>query len=267
MIAHERPARLTVVPLKPTRLISAAAIAFGCYLVFLLLKILPFTSGTWLARVLADSQSINLGSYIAFAIAITILLDRSAVVTTQNAALDSDLLSDDDQLLILPQDALALRQRLRQLESAESRTIPIQLLDAGLQRARISWSAADVGEAIKTRAETIQGQIDSEYSLVRYLAWAIPSIGFIGTVFGLGSAIGAMRVVEGIEESSEQRMQLAIGYLFTAFDTTLVALILSIVVMFMFHRVQAREDSLLVTSLDWCMRRFVLHMHVPQEND
>lgn len=240
---------------------TAATLAF--YLVFavILLKNVPIVKDTWLARVLADEQHINLGSYLAFSIAMTFLVTRYFVIRLQNKWLADSALLSSEHHVVLPNDAIELRQRLREMKSKDSRAIPVQLLDAALQQSRVAWSPSAVSEAIKTRADSIHGQVDSEYGMIKYLIWAIPSIGFVGTVFGLGAAIGAMRVIPGQETSQQEQMQNAITNLFTAFDTTLIALVLSIVLMFVFHFVQSREDSFVVTSVDWCIRGFALRMH------
>jgi hypothetical protein len=53
---------------------------------------------------------------------------------------------------------------------------------AALHRFHASNSIQDAANAVKERAELAGDQLDSSLSLVRYIAWAIPAIGFIGTV-------------------------------------------------------------------------------------
>ena len=211
--------------------------------------------GYWHGRVM--SSPINLFSFMAFGMAITLLFRRSRQIRREEKSLDSDLLGPDDESLILPDDALEIRKRLKQMDETTRRCVVFRLLGAGLQRARANWSAEDCGEAIKTQAQLIQGQIEAGYSMIRYFAWAIPSIGFIGTVLGIGWAMSAMQGTKGVD-----KMSAAAGELSMAFDTTFVALALSLILMFILHRVQAADDGFLVRSTDWCMRRFVFRMHI-----
>lgn len=243
-------------------IVGTTTVYFG--FAVLLLKNIPYTRGSWIARVLADDQHVNLGSYIAFSIALVLLLNRYWVIRSQFHWIDSDRLLPREHRLVLREDGLELRRQLKDILPIQHRAIPIQLLDAGLQQSRVAWSPSTVSDAIKTRTETIQGQVDAEYGIIKYMIWAIPSIGFCGTVYGLGAAIGSMRDIPGMEISDDQKMQNAIGSLFTAFDTTLIALLLSLVLMFVYHVVQAREDSFIVNSMDWCIRRFALRMHDSQ---
>ena len=65
---------------------------------------------------------------------------------------------------------------------------------------------------------------------MNYLAWAIPAIGFVGTVRGLGGAFGVAGADASRPFTAQAKDQLKI-----AFDCTLVALLLSLVLMYFLH--------------------------------
>ncbi len=69
-------------------------------------------------------------------------------------------------------------------------------------------------------------EIDLRYSLVRYIIWVIPALGFIGTVIGISLALAYAGAVDLQDPNllAELTKQLAV-----AFDTTLLALVLSAV--------------------------------------
>jgi biopolymer transport protein ExbB/TolQ len=74
--------------------------------------------------------------------------------------------------------------------------------------------------------------------MIRYIAWAIPSVGFIGTVRGIGEALGqAHRAVDGDIAGVTQSLG-------TAFNSTFVALLISIVIMFLLHQLQSLQERL-----------------------
>lgn len=263
----------------------------------------------WLGRVL--SSLVNLFSLSAFFVAMLMLKDRRAEIRKQDTAFSFDLLDDDDDAILLPDDALRLRNRIRRLSPEQQSLTLIRLLWSGLQRARANWSADDAAAAVKNQAEIAAGESESGYAILKYLVWAIPSIGFIGTVMGISSALyafgegyskpavisvsgtaasedvadaeDASRVsaesvdsmpatgdssnrVESLQKktATEDAIRLATAHLHKAFDTTFVALILSVIAMFFLHSVQGADDAFLVTSMDWCMQRFVLRMHTPK---
>jgi biopolymer transport protein ExbB/TolQ len=71
---------------------------------------------------------------------------------------------------------------------------------------------------VREQCDIEADKLDSELSMVRYISWAIPSIGFIGTVRGIGDALGqAYKAVEG--DISGVTVSLGV-----AFNSTFVAL-------------------------------------------
>ncbi|HEX8903269.1 MAG TPA: MotA/TolQ/ExbB proton channel family protein [Longimicrobiaceae bacterium] len=92
-------------------------------------------------------------------------------------------------------------------------------------------AAAQVAEDDTAQAEAA---VDAGYSVPRVLVWAIPLFGFIGTVVGISAAVagfsGFLQTAEEIEQIKQGIGGVTTG-LAVAFDTTLLALALSVVVM------------------------------------
>lgn len=232
--------------------------ALGCGF-WLLAPHLQSLWGATMSRVLRDYETCF--SLMAFGIAMALLVRRGREVRRQVAAtamLDK-YLGDDPDTQIHRSDAQSLWLNVRERPSAAQGAIVLRLLETGLQRARGNWSAEDAGAAIMTESNLIGGQIEANYSLIGYCASAIPSLGFIGTVRGIGTAIGRFR---GDDAASQIRQ--AAGDLFTAFDTTLVALVLGLILTYAIHRVQSRDDLMLVNSVEACMQRLVYRMSIPR---
>ena len=92
--------------------------------------------------------------------------------------------------------------------------------------------------------------------MIRYIAWAIPSIGFIGTVRGIGSALGqAHRAVEG--DISGVTASLGV-----AFNSTFIALVISILVMFLMYQLQLHQERLVIDSQQYSERNLMAHLRV-----
>ena len=119
-----------------------------------------------------------------------------------------------------------------------------------LDRALALWlGSRDVGRvAAWAQAESARDASASEstYALSRVLMWAIPILGFIGTVQGLGLAISGFGVLGG--SVGMEAIKGAIGQVTSglgiAFDTTLLALVLTTLLMFPLTSVQRREENL-----------------------
>lgn len=251
-------------PVRTSGSLLSAALAGGAvgaivYVVAAGALTAAFGPGTFAGRVL--SSWINLLTLAAFGAAVGQLLVRRASIAAEMSHFGVELLGGEPDTLLLPEDVQSARKQLNQLPAEGRASLPVRLLAAGLQRAKANWSSIDVAAAIKQQAELVQDATAAAYANVRYLAWAIPTIGFIGTVLGIGQAMGAIGA-ELNEATGVSPLQMAATHLHTAFDTTFVALVLSLVVMFLLHRVEADDDQLLVRATDWSMQRLPLRMHV-----
>ena len=91
-------------------------------------------------------------------------------------------------------------------------------------------SAADTPEQQERVVGLMWQSNESFYSLPQYLNWAIPILGFIGTVLGISLAAESISgVISASQGALSDSLAQAIAPLGIAFDTTLVALSLSVV--------------------------------------
>ena len=177
-------------------------------------------------------------------------------ILEEQTLLDQRLIDVPDGTSLLPEDA---REYSRPLEALDEHTqdflLPRTLL-AALQRFATTASIPAVSSTIKEQCDSESDRLDSELSMVRYIAWAIPSIGFIGTVRGIGDALGqAYEAVEG--DISGVTASLGV-----AFNSTFVALVLSIVIMFCLHQLQLSQERLVLGSQRYCDKRLMRHLAV-----
>ena len=107
-----------------------------------------------------------------------------------------------------------------------------------------SGTTKGVEEELKYQAELDLDQQQQRYSLVRILIWATPMLGFLGTVLGISQALGGINVGEG--GNFQTMMDGLRGSLYIAFDTTALALTLSMLLMFCQFLVDRFESQLLI---------------------
>ena len=123
-----------------------------------------------------------------------------------------------------------------------------------LHRFGSTGSIQDVSTAVHTLCESESERLESELSMVRYIAWAIPSIGFIGTVRGIGEALAqAHRAMSGDIAGVTQSLGVA-------FNSTLIALMLSIFLMFALHQLQLHQERLVFDTESYCDRHLISHL-------
>ena len=90
---------------------------------------------------------------------------------------------------------------------------------------------------VSEQARLNLAKAESGQAIIRFLTWSLPSIGFIGTILGIANALSMAN-----EASTSDGLEKITNALYLAFDTTLLALALSIVVMWLFNRLQEQEE-------------------------
>ncbi|MFT6287892.1 MAG: biopolymer transport protein ExbB/TolQ [Alcanivorax sp.] len=164
------------------------------------------------------------------------------------------LLDIPDGTSVLPEDAREYSRSLEAMPAEEQDLLLPRTLLSALQRFATTGSIQAVSDTIKEQCEIESDRLDSEMSMVRYIAWAIPSVGFIGTVRGIGDALGqAYKAVEG--DISGVTISLGV-----AFNSTFVALILSIIIMFCLHQLQLSQERLVLDCQRYSDKRLMRYL-------
>ncbi len=176
--------------------------------------------------------------------------------TRERRLLQSDLIPVSEGMSILPEDTREYARPIQALpDASQNMLLPRSLLTA-LHRFRSTRNIQDVSSAVRTIAEAESDRLDSELSMVRYIAWAIPSIGFIGTVRGIGQALAqAHEAVRG----DIAGVTASLG---VAFNSTFIALLISIVIMFFVHQLQQTQERLVLDSQNYIDQRLIRHLHI-----
>ncbi|HAK52686.1 MAG TPA: MotA/TolQ/ExbB proton channel family protein [Gammaproteobacteria bacterium] len=186
--------------------------------------------------------------------AISLMGYKSLTSLRERKILEMDLIPVNQGTSILPEDTREYSRPIQALpENQQSYLLPRALLTA-LHRFRSTRNIQDVSNSVRAICESESERLDSELSMIRYIAWAIPSIGFLGTVRGIGQALGqAHKAVQGDIAGVTQSLGVA-------FNSTFVALLISIVVMFLMHYLQLTQERMVLDTEEYCDNRLIQHL-------
>jgi hypothetical protein len=209
-----------------------------------------------LGRLLLGPEQI--ACYCCFTWGAFILLNRYLELRRQRRAFRLGLLPTDEGARILPEDARPLQ---RKLESVTGRRpyILANMIRLALSKYAVSRSSTDASEAVRTQADVDLGRLVTSMATVHYLAWAIPALGFLGTVRGLSGALSLAGQVDN--DSLQDFISQATRHLNVAFDCTLVALVLSLAIMFLLHSVQRDEEALVIDCQQYCQEHLINRLY------
>jgi hypothetical protein len=200
----------------------------------------------------------QIASYACFTWAAFILGGRYLEVRRQRRAFRLDLLSTEVGTCILPEDARLLQRQVEQRSARGGPYILSNMIRLALGKYATSRSGRDVSETVRMQADVDLGRLVSSMATVHYLAWAIPAIGFLGTVLGLAESLtwGGKT-----DRALPEFIAGATEHLNFAFDCTLVALALSLVLMFLLHSVQRDEEALVIDCQQYCLEHLVARLY------
>jgi len=207
-----------------------------------------------LARLFLGPEQI--ACYAAFTWGALILLGRYLEVRRQKRAFRLELLPVGQ--CILSEDARDLQRRLDDRVGQSGPYLLANMLRLALGKFATSKSSREVSELVRTQGDVDLARMVSTMSIVHYLAWAIPAIGFLGTVRGLA---GSLTLGGETKLAIAQFIKQATGHLNIAFDCTLVALGLSLVIMFFLHAVQREEEGLVIDCQQYCLEHLVSRIY------
>jgi biopolymer transport protein ExbB/TolQ len=173
-----------------------------------------------------------------------LILSKCLMILRNNYLFTVDLIEQTPEQKLEPE---VIIEKLDTALSADRNLAPlVQTLRAALWRYAGTRNVQNLSDAIESRIEALALRQDAENSMIRYLIWAIPSIGFIGTVRGIGQALSlADKALAG----DIAGMTNSLG---VAFNSTLVALLISLFLMFIFHQLQRLQDGQLVDIQAYC---------------
>lgn len=186
--------------------------------------------------------------------ALAILSYKGAVIHLQKSQLKQDFIGLPDNTPISVSDTKRILERIRSLPERTQYYLLPRILTTALERFASTNHVQDAATEVHDMCESESDRLESELSIIRYIAWAIPSLGFIGTVRGIGAALAqAHRAVEGDITGVTQSLGVA-------FNSTYVALVISIVLMFIIHQIQRMQESLVLDSKRYCSRWLLRRM-------
>lgn len=215
-----------------------------------------------IAKLLLGPEQI--ACYLAFSWAGLMLLNRYREVIRQRVAFGLELLPTEEGARILPEDARPLSRKIE----ATTRQQPYilgKMIQMALSKFAVSRKAPDVGEVVRTQAEVEQNRLVTTMGMITYLTWAIPAIGFLGTVRGLAGGLSNFKNVNPADRAANASlMQTVTDQLGIAFDCTFVALSLSVILMYFLHVVQKAEEMLIIDCQQYCQEHLLLRLYDPQ---
>lgn len=191
-------------------------------------------------------------TYFLFIYGLLDIRSRRLDISREYQMFNRELLPVEEYQLLNLSDIAQLRDTVAKIEGRNP-----SVLGNLIRRAATAYlanrSPSETLNLVSTQVRINQAENESQHALVRYVAWAVPSIGFIGTVIGIAAALN----IAYKTASDENAIKEVTDLLGIAFDTTLVALLLDTVFVYYVHDLQERTEKLFAQMESYLIEHFI----------
>jgi hypothetical protein len=177
---------------------------------------------------------------VLFCCALGALLAKFWAYRTEKAACTMEVLPPWNGQAVPVEHAEAWWSEVRQIKRRLQKTYLVRRVLGVLDFVRSRKSAAELDDHLRTLADNDAVALEGSYSLIRFITWAIPILGFLGTVLGITGAIAGVT-----PEKLEHDLSKVTDGLSLAFDATALALGLTMIIMFLSFLVDRAEQGVL----------------------
>lgn len=199
--------------------------------------------------------------HVIFFVALGELFVRWRIAVREKNFLNAHFLPEDDRTVLVSHDLGPIRRRVANQFDHENGFLP-SLINLAILQFQSSSSVEQAAGVMSQQLELMANRLDLRYGLVRFIAWVVPTLGFIGTVYSLGASLSAAGDPSKALDLHEVAKTLGVG-----FDCTMVALVESAILVFLLHLVQEREESALNDAGDYTLRNLINRLYAaPDEN-
>jgi len=173
------------------------------------------------------------------------------------------LLPEDEKTVLRREDLGALYRQVRATDMTKTFLLQ-RLISRCVLQFQSSGSVNQTNSLFNASLELYQHEIELRYNMLRYLVWLIPTLGFIGTVVGIALALSDAGAAQHYQDPQLLRdLTQSLG---VAFYTTLLALIMSALLVFVLHIVQGKEETALNQIGQYCLDNLINRLYEKQQN-
>ena len=192
--------------------------------------------------------------HLLFFVGLGELLVRWNRAEREQACLQWRLLPEEEHVVLQSADLPPIRKTLKERFAGVEGFLPL-LVNRAILQFQASRSVDQTVSVLNSSLDLLSHQVDMRYSATRYIVWVIPTVGFIGTVVGIAGALGYV-------DPSAMDLARVTANLGIAFNTTIIALLQSAILVFLQHIVQMHEETALNRAAEYTLANLINRLYV-----
>lgn len=234
--------------------------AFAILAAIVMIGVLRFSTSPMLQEILLDADAtfwpftVQNIMWVALFIGFGELALRWSAASDEESQRKRGYLPGDSKSLNI-ETLTNIRENIMKRRFGQDAFLP-RMITRTIDQYRVSGKEDQAISVLNSSLELYMHEIDLRYSILRYLTWLIPSLGFIGTVMGIMFALQYAGVPANAE--AEDFLYQVTSRLGVAFTTTLVALVMSAILVLIQSIVQSKEERALNEAGQYCLDNLIL---------
>lgn len=193
--------------------------------------------------------------HLVFFVGLSELFVRWRAGLAEMEHLKARYLPEDEQTILRVKELAPIRKRVARAFDNDTGFLP-SLINLSILQFQSSRSIDQAAAVMNSHLELISHRVDLSYGVVRFVSWLVPTIGFIGTVYSLGASLA-----EAGDPSKTLDIKTVAATLAVGFDTTMVALVESAVLVFLTQIAQSQEEMAVNRAGDYTLRNLINRLY------
>lgn len=194
-----------------------------------------------------------------------ILIFKRRKLSVQANALGCNIIPEGGDFVLTSQTADVLIENVYSVAEDPERFILYNRILTAIANLKNLGRVSDVDEILRSVGERDESAHQTSFAMLNGFLWAIPVLGFIGTVLGLAKSIGQFSSL--LQKDSEmtqliESLKNVTGGLSTAFETTLLALAVALFVQLWSTSQKKAEEDFLDQCHDYCLKNIVNRIRI-----
>jgi hypothetical protein len=229
----------------------------------LMARVLPPTASAIMLDINRSSWPFTVQNvlWLAFFVGLGELVLRWLAGRLEEAQFGHDYLPLDEETVLRPGDDLTpIYRKVRASKHRDTCFLP-RLIERCILNFNLGQSVDQTNSLLNSSLELFLHELDLRYNIVRYISWLIPSLGFIGTVVGIMMALNYAG--DRVNAQSPDMLYQVTERLGVAFSTTLLALIMAAILVFLQNMIQGREERTLNRCGQYCLDNLINRLYAP----
>lgn len=194
-----------------------------------------------------------------------ILLVKRRKLQVQRRALSHPVIPENHDFVLSSQTADQLIRNIHAIAEDPERFIVFNRILIAVSNLKNLGRVSDVDDILRSIGERDESSHQTSFATLAGFLWAIPVLGFIGTVLGLAQSIG--KFSELLDRQSEisgivGSLKEVTGGLSTAFETTLLALVIALILQLWITSQKKAEEMFLDECHEYCLKQIVSRIKI-----